>query len=559
MKMETFNLVDQPWIPCITLRGTLGRYGLLQTLALARDFAEIRDSSPLVTISLYRLLLALLHRVFGPESPEVWGDLWRNGDGSFDPGKLETYLKSPQIYPRFDLFDKEHPFYQTAGLPFGSTEEEAKFVKPIAHLAHEQEYSDGLNLFSHFTETSWETRPPQEAACWLVAFQAFALCGLITTEEGRKKQDGSADAGQLVKSALAIVKGNNLFETLMFNLVHYSAEDEEPFAFRKQADKPAWERDDSPRLQHYDFDRRFDGYLDLLTWQSRRVRLRGEWNDDGKLLGVSGAVTMKGFQLSDLLRFGREAMVGFVRNKNAKRGQDPWPPLGFQNGKALWRSCHVLFRSISEESERPKNLKWVEDLRSMGRLNTNQVALDVLGLSSDQAKVFFWRHESWPLPLDYLKDLLLLESLKQVLDLAERVEKVLRDAVRVAAATALKPGKDFNKRSKKDREATDRVVNSLAPDRPYWARLENPFRTVMEKLASADATTRKQLTKIWYSDTLCKEAWQAFHRTAGGMESSSRALRAAVSGEECLKRGLNVIQRLYHFESNNAGEQQNNG
>src|SRR5207249_4299563 len=133
----------------------------------------------------------------------------------------------------------------------------------------------------------------EEAARWLVAFQGFALGGLITTEEGRKTQDGSADAGQLVKSAVALAKGDTLFQTLMLNLVHYSADDEEPFPFKERADKPAWERDDETRAD----DRRYDGYLDLLTWQCRRVKLVPERDHEGKLLGVSGVVTMKGFQL----------------------------------------------------------------------------------------------------------------------------------------------------------------------------------------------------------------------------------------------------------------------
>ena len=77
---------------------------------------------------------------------------------------------------------------------------------------HELAYSDSMNLFAHFRENDWETRPEAEAARWLVTFHSFALGGLITTEEGKKKQDGSADAGQLVKSAVVLAKGENLFQ-----------------------------------------------------------------------------------------------------------------------------------------------------------------------------------------------------------------------------------------------------------------------------------------------------------------------------------------------------------
>src|SRR5436309_116204 len=136
MKKETFNLVDRLWIPCVTQAGDSVLYGLLETLSRANKFKEIRDASPLVTVSLHRLLLAVLHRVFGPESPDAWAQMWQRGEGKFDTAALEDYLKCPDVYPRFDLFDDEHPFYQTASLPLGQIDEKTgrqKKVKPIWH------------------------------------------------------------------------------------------------------------------------------------------------------------------------------------------------------------------------------------------------------------------------------------------------------------------------------------------------------------------------------------------------------------------------------------------
>src|SRR5262249_51626163 len=152
------------------------------------------------------------------------------------------------------------------------------------------------------TEHDWETRPAASAACWLVAFQAFALGGTITREKGKKP---SADAGQLVKSAVVLAKGDNLFQTLMLNLVQYSADEEKPFAFSADRDKPAWEREGETSP----IDRRYDGYLDLLTWQSRRVKLVPERDEDGDLRGVWGVIAMQGFELPDRYsRHQRESM-----------------------------------------------------------------------------------------------------------------------------------------------------------------------------------------------------------------------------------------------------------
>ena len=63
----SFNLIDEPWIPCI-LDGTRVELGLRDVLAQAQQLREIRGDSPLETASLHRLLLAVLHRIFGPKS-----------------------------------------------------------------------------------------------------------------------------------------------------------------------------------------------------------------------------------------------------------------------------------------------------------------------------------------------------------------------------------------------------------------------------------------------------------------------------------------------------------
>jgi CRISPR system Cascade subunit CasA len=558
----TFNLVNEPWIPCVKSDGEVEPAGIFQTLVDAGQYVEVRDPSPLVTASLHRLLLAVLHRVVGTESPDAWADLWQNGAGRFDEKKLEAYLKEPAIYSRFDLFDEQHPFYQTASLAVGPPDKKTglpRFVKPIWQMAHELAYSDNMNLFAHFTESDWETRPAAEAARWLVAFQGFALGGLITTEEGRKTQDGSANAGQLVKSAVVLAKGENLFQTLMLNLVHYSADDEAPFAFKAKADRPAWERDDEQHLKRHEFDRRYDGYLDLLTWQSRRVKLVAERDREGNLLGVSGVVTMKGFQLPDnYWRYNYETMVGYIRAKDAKGRQDPWPPLGFRSGKDLWRDSQALLQSITEGCQRPRNISWVDELRQAGHLSRKQIQVDVAGMSAAQHKVMFWRHETLPVPLAYLDNAELIESLKHTIQLAEDVGKILVAAVRRAAATALKPGKDQGRLGKTERDAVEQVVQSLGTERLFWSRLEEPFRRHLQELAGEDAH-RSTVIHRWFTETLQPAATDAYRRTAGEMEDSSRALRAAVSGEEMLRRELGRIAAEYRFVTDTARKEATHG
>ncbi len=71
-----FNLVDKPWIPCIRQDGQVVELSLRDTLAQAHTLRELGGESPLVTVALHRLLLAILHRVYGPQGYDAWHDLW---------------------------------------------------------------------------------------------------------------------------------------------------------------------------------------------------------------------------------------------------------------------------------------------------------------------------------------------------------------------------------------------------------------------------------------------------------------------------------------------------
>ena len=71
-----FNLVDEKWIPCLIAgEKSPQEFSLREVLVQAHEISEIFDNSPLVTISLHRLLLAILHRNFGPASFSKWKEL----------------------------------------------------------------------------------------------------------------------------------------------------------------------------------------------------------------------------------------------------------------------------------------------------------------------------------------------------------------------------------------------------------------------------------------------------------------------------------------------------
>ena len=343
--MFHFDLVREPWIPCLrAVDGRSEELGLLAVLARAHELREISDPSPLVTITLHRLLLAILHRVLdGPRSPQAWWDLWNQG--RFDHARFEAYFR--RWSERFDLFHPEYPFYQTAGLPEEKSQVSAKLTPEVASPGN------AVLLFDHTLDSALT---PSEAARALIAYHAFAVGGLVTYLPGEEKHR-SAKAGPLAGSAVALVRGPTLFHTLLLNLHRYDPEDDVPCPADPD-DAPCWEQN-APITP---VDRPPRGYLDYLTWQSRRSRLIPTADADGQIV-VRRAVILKGFQLPDDFEQPRvETMVAFVKNPAPRKGEDPWKPIGFNTERAIWRDSLALMQSIAGRSQRPKMLSWLSDL-----------------------------------------------------------------------------------------------------------------------------------------------------------------------------------------------------
>lgn len=249
---------------------------LRAVFAHASRLRQVADPSPVVTISLYRLLLAILQRSQGG-SPSVaqWRALLARG--AWDDATqeaLDDYLT--RWHARFDLFDLEHPFYQTAGL------RESERTGAASVLVHQRASTRNKPLlFDHTTrDRAWLT--PAAAACALLAQQNFAVGGLISYDAKREPLANKiTKMAPLLGVTVCLVRGRSLFETLLLNWVgadHDSSSERSDergdgqsggLAADLPADLPAWERDQPTAPET----RAPDGLVDLLTWQSRRIRL----------------------------------------------------------------------------------------------------------------------------------------------------------------------------------------------------------------------------------------------------------------------------------------------
>ena len=136
--MSTFNLIDEKWIPCVMANGEARALNLRDVLTEAHEVHEIFDTSPLVTSSLHRLLLAVLHRCFPTHSLAEWKTLWLRQ--CFDAAVLNNYFA--KWYERFDLLHTAKPFYQRSNLTLNRK-------TPLKRLGWEFAAGNNATLFDH--------------------------------------------------------------------------------------------------------------------------------------------------------------------------------------------------------------------------------------------------------------------------------------------------------------------------------------------------------------------------------------------------------------------------
>jgi CRISPR system Cascade subunit CasA len=495
----SFNLTDAPWIPCIDAARRAAELSLRETLTRAHELREIGGESPLATAAIYRLLLAVLHRVHdGPASYAAWAALWEAG--RFEAASIEAYLA--QWRERFDLFHPQRPFYQKA--------DELLKPKSLTSLVHDAASGNNATLFDHHTDAEGLALTPAQAARALLAAQAFGLAGLCLP--GRPFTDAPCARG-----IVFLAQGDTVFETLLLNLLRY---DDERLLPRRAQDRPAWEMDDP-----FKPDRQIPlGYLDYLTWQNRCVLYLPKETPDGPL--VREMTLGPGLRLDAGVE---DPMKHYRRDKD--RGL---LPLRFNEDRALWRDNAALFSLSRPEYRPPLVFNWLAGLVEKEILKKEQTRrMLALGMANDQAKVEFFRAERWPLPLAYLQDEPLVESLRTALEMAEAVSNQLWGAARTLAALFVCPEADQEGAHQPAREDLDKVMGQWDVKRRYWAQLEPPFRLMLETLPADRDTALAE-----WQRTLRRAAWRAFDGAAENLAANPRTLKAAVRARDQLAAGL---------------------
>lgn len=463
---KAFNLLRENWILVRKPDGKVKEISLINLFRDAPDYHGLAGELPTQDIAILRLLLAILHAVFGRcdlqgnhrqlsspgEALERWKSLWDNG--AFPMEIIEDYLT--HFEERFWLFHPEYPFYQVApketitdfrGLKIIPSSRDASFF--IGDIAESEKKP---RLFSYRTQKNCV--PYGEAARWLIYTNSFDVA-----PGGRPSSAGITIKGYglswLSQLGLIWANGSNMFETLMLNFILATNEQ-----LWSEPDVP-WEQDniyDAEFLMDTDpvFPKEPCG---LLTMQFRRIQLvRCE-----KKHCVTGFLLWSGQSLNTE-NATLEMMTLWRRNK-----KEVLVPKLHEESRQMWRDFSSIF-SVSSKEDRPGIVNWIDWLKSEELLQLPFIQFNTAGV----------RYKQNTLITDVFTDnlrfnLSLFTSLgekwvNRIIDIIGATEKLV-DQVGYLAQNLAKAAGDSDGNSEK----------RAAMDQAYF-RLDTPFRRWLEEI-----------------------------------------------------------------------------
>lgn len=462
MSEFSFNLADKPWIPCADDSG-IRPLGIRDLLVRAHELREIRHQNPLTVAALLRVLLAAVHRIVGgPCDHKEWIALYKSG--LFSQEKIDAYFD--RWRPKFDLFGDEAPFYQTPGLGMVDQDNNPKEPVSISLMMVERASGNNKTLFDHTTDDTSVYLTPAEAAQVVVTAQMFSLGGLYKKSTNLFGYHERWENAAMVDGILIALTGSSLFETLMLNLLIYK--DNQPIPNTSE-DCPVWERNDrGSAISKRDKAIPPKGYLDYLTCKCRHLLLVPQQKDGDVVVGQVHAAPGEIF-----INFPHPSFM----SKTGKKGT--WhPPL--EVDRLLWRDSTALFAFDTAKDNRPMAFRQVSNIRKGIVSRPSRYVCMSIALANKDANPLAWRKESLMVPVALLEDEETTPLLIVGMELAEKVETILRTSVEAflkAYMQSAYPNKPLEVKKK---------IESTGAMRVFWDRLERHFHGFLAEIEQGD-------------------------------------------------------------------------
>ncbi|MGW2332121.1 type I-E CRISPR-associated protein Cse1/CasA [Streptomyces sp. NPDC001700] len=326
--------------------GTFEDVGVRRLLLAAEQFQDIAVDLPTQKPAIFRqLLLPIVVDALGrPRDAAEWSAWFAAGTFSLKQReKLTAYLDAHRHL--FNLFDRDEPFAQVAGLRTAKDE-----TKGSALLVATAATGNNVPLFSSRSEGDALELTPAQAARWLLHTHCWDTAAIKTGAVGDPRvkvgKTTGNPVGALGQLGVVMPMGRTVYETLLLNISFGQPmlSDDLPQWKRRKRDgriegtlscaTPAWQTRPSR------------GLLDVWTWQSRRMRLIPEETSSGTR--VTRVVVAAGDRLEGTPDHEPHTawIVDSATARGKKTGQGkavpPVRPRRHQTGRAAWRGLNAL-------------------------------------------------------------------------------------------------------------------------------------------------------------------------------------------------------------------------
>lgn len=351
-----FNLCNEPWIPVLYVSGQTQEVSLKQLFDESNSIRKIHSGDATTDVAILGVAVVIFFRAV-LENKEEYGELYREPKKWIQnislggPEQLyfvQDYLKKYQ--DRFNLFDAERPFMQVADLHTSKGE-----VKPVSRLVLDSE----SEYFSMRAEQALTSLSYAEAARYLVTVQAYDYSGIKSGAVGDPRVKGGKGyplgVGWYGTTGKIIVHGENLIETLLYCIDYEQLLNVEKVKGKSHRialqDKSVWERElpdtAAPRAykggdptKYKDEPAPAVGMCEILTWQSRRVRL---FPENGRVTGVLVSNGDKWFDRNTYT----DPLTAYRFSKNQSTQTNPvWMPKAHSAERTLWRGVDALLMRL---------------------------------------------------------------------------------------------------------------------------------------------------------------------------------------------------------------------
>ena len=359
-----YSVLTEPVIPVLMEDGSEKSVGIKEAFLNAHKIKDILGNNPLERYAVLRLLIAFAMDMLHPETGYDRADLLQKG--GFDADALENYITvCEKDGPRFDLFDEEHPFLQSRY----SEELDSKARKPAAVILHALPSGNNHIFIDHRLAEEHRISFP-DAFRALCASYVFCVSGTA----------GPSSVNN-TPPLFAIVIGQNLFETIVINMISVAEAGSLPYGIGEVA----WRQDKEiiPRMQVASV-----SLLEGMTWMPRRITLIPA--EDGQTIDYVYCQAGLNFQGNDLWC---DPHVPRFRKKD-----DTFGTVKPEIGREVWRDAGtLLYDHDSKRVRQPLAIRCMANLFDEEDF-PDWIPIRVAGLITNQAAYTGWCEDELSVP-----------------------------------------------------------------------------------------------------------------------------------------------------------------